>query len=41
MSVVADNDVIVHLNFERLGDVNDRLGHVGVSTREGVGSPER
>ena len=40
-AVVADNDVIVHLNFERLGDVNDRLGHVDVSAREGVGSPER
>jgi hypothetical protein len=33
MSAVADDYAIVHRNPERLGDVNDRVGHVDVGTR--------
>ena len=37
--VLADNDVVVHGNAERGGDIDDRLGHLDVRLR-GVGSPE-
>ena len=33
MSVLADNDVVVHRNAERRGDIDDRLGHVDVRLR--------
>jgi len=33
MPVPADNDVVVHGNAERLGDIDDRLGHVDVGAR--------
>lgn len=33
MPVLADNDVIVHRDAERLGDVDDRLGHIDVGAR--------
>ena len=31
--MLADNDVIVHGNPERPGDIDDRLGHVDVGAR--------
>ena len=33
MPVLADNDVIVHRDAQRPGDVDDRLGHVDVGAR--------
>jgi hypothetical protein len=33
MAVPADDDVIMHGNPERLGDVDDRLGHLDVGLR--------
>ena len=39
MAVLADDDVVVHGNAERLGNVNDRLRHldVGVARRRVAG----
>ena len=33
MPMFPDNDVVMHRNAERLGDIDDRLGHIDVSTR--------
>jgi hypothetical protein len=33
MPVLADDDVVVHGNAERAGDVDDRLGHLDVGLR--------
>jgi hypothetical protein len=33
MSVLADDNVIMHGNAERPGDVDDRLGHVNIGLR--------
>ncbi len=33
MPVLADNDVIMHGNPQRLGDVDDRLRHLDVGLR--------
>ena len=33
MAVLADDDVVVHGNAERLGDVDDRLRHLNVGAR--------
>ncbi len=33
MPLLADDDVIVHRNPERPGDVDDRLGHVDIGAR--------
>jgi hypothetical protein len=33
MPVLADNDVVVHGDAERGGDVDDRLGHLDVGLR--------
>jgi hypothetical protein len=33
MPVLADDDVVVHGNTERGGDVDDRLGHLDVGLR--------
>ena len=33
MPVLAHDDVIVHGDAERLGDVDDRLGHLDVGLR--------
>ncbi len=33
MSAFADDDVVVHGNAERGGDVDDRLGHLDVGLR--------
>ena len=33
VSVLADDDVVVHGNPERAGDVDDRLGHLDVGLR--------
>lgn len=33
MPVLADNDVVVHGDAERRGDVDDRLGHLNVGLR--------
>jgi hypothetical protein len=38
MSVLADDDVVVHQNAERLGDLDDRV--IWMSARDGVGSPD-
>lgn len=35
MPVLADDDVIVHGNAQRLGDVDDGLGHLDVGLRGG------
>jgi hypothetical protein len=35
MSVLADDDVIVHRDAERGGDVDDGLGHLDISLRRG------
>ena len=32
MPILADNDVIMHGNPERRGDVDDRLGHLDIRT---------
>ena len=34
MSVPADDDVVVHGNAERGGDLDDRFGHVDIGLRE-------
>lgn len=31
MPLLTDNDVVVHFNAERLGDINDGAGHLDVS----------
>ena len=33
MSILADDDVVVHGNAERLGDVHDRFRHLDVGLR--------
>ena len=33
MPVLADDDVVVHGNAERGGDLDDRLGHVDIGLR--------
>ena len=33
MAALADDDVIVHGNPERIGDVDDRFGHLDVGVR--------
>jgi hypothetical protein len=33
MPVLADDDVVVHGNAERGGDLDDRLGHVNIGPR--------
>jgi hypothetical protein len=33
MPVLADDDVIVHGDAERRGDVDDRLGHLDIGLR--------
>jgi len=33
MPVLADDDVVVHGDAERRGDVDDRLGHLDVGLR--------
>jgi len=33
MPVLADDDVIVHGDAERTGDVDDRLGHLDIGLR--------
>lgn len=33
MAVLADDDVIVHRDAERVGDADDRLGHLDVGRR--------
>ena len=33
MPVLADDDVVVHRDAERLGDIDDRLGHLDVGAR--------
>src|SRR6185437_12896760 len=33
MAMLADNDVVMHGNAERLGDIDDRLGHLDVGLR--------
>ena len=35
MSVLADDDVVVHGDAERACDVDDRLGHLNVGIRRG------
>ncbi len=40
MAVAADDDVVVHGDAERLGDVDDGLASSAISARDGVGSPE-
>src|SRR5438094_804269 len=37
MPVVADDDVVVHGNAERGGDLDDRLGHMDISLRGAAG----
>ena len=32
MPVLADDDVVMHLDAERLGHINDGLGHLDVGT---------
>jgi hypothetical protein len=39
MTVLADDDVVVHGDAERLRHVDDRLRHWDVGAR-GIGSPE-
>jgi hypothetical protein len=39
VTVLADDDVVVHGNAERGGDLDDRFGHMDMAC-EGVGSPE-
>ena len=33
MPVLADDDVVVHVDAERAGDVDDRLGHLDIGLR--------
>ena len=33
MTVLADNDVVVHRNAERIGDLDDGLRHLDVGAR--------
>ena len=33
MSAFADNDVVMHGDAERVGDIDDRLGHLDVGLR--------
>ena len=33
VAVFADDDVVVHGNAERSGDIDDRLGHMDIRTR--------
>ena len=39
MAVLADDDVVVHGDAERLGHLDDRRV-IWMSARDGVGSPE-
>jgi hypothetical protein len=38
MTVFGDDDVVMHRDAERRGDLDDRLG-IWMSARDGVGSP--
>jgi hypothetical protein len=38
VAVLADDDVVVHRDAERLGDIDDRRV-IWMSARDGVGSP--
>ncbi len=40
MPVLADDDVIVHGDAERTGDVDDRLGHLDIRLRSHAGGLE-
>jgi hypothetical protein len=40
MSFLADDNVVVHRNAERLRHRNDLLRHLDVGAWDGVGSPD-